>query len=308
MAKDSLIKGMQDIYNALQLMCLNICCANFKWTGLEDFPTLHQGQLETMLYSRGRLVGFESGGYKFILPFGSSANLSVYGELLEVKPISLNGIYFENVRIHDMIGVIGKTNDILKQNAVLLRNNRLELDTLSLIEPIINRLTYIWQSLGINECLSRARAIVSCQKDMSNNLKNELNRLFGGSSPFAIVSSNSNIRSGDMTNIEVQSWDISYQPQDYWEDFDSTFNLLLTCLGVNNYNTNKGERMIVDEVNANNQIIDIMRDSMLEERQAFCEEMNKLFNTHLKCEKKVEEEMKEEEPKKEEGNDNGKDE
>ena len=49
---------------------------------------------------------------------------------------------------------------------------------------------------------------------------------------------------------------------------------------------NKRERLIQDEVNANNDYIQINLDLMYDMRLKFCEEVNAMFGTNIKVEKR----------------------
>jgi hypothetical protein len=63
-------------------------------------------------------------------------------------------------------------------------------------------------------------------------------------------------------------------------------NELLTYLGINNNNNIKKERMIVDEVNANNEYTAINLDLMFDLRERACKEINEKFGLNIKVEKR----------------------
>ena len=52
----------------------------------------------------------------------------------------------------------------------------------------------------------------------------------------------------------------------------------LTCIGINNANTSKRERLNSDEVNSNNELIEMMAEVMLNQRKEACKQIKKLFN------------------------------
>ena len=55
----------------------------------------------------------------------------------------------------------------------------------------------------------------------------------------------------------------------------------MTFLGINNANTEKRERLITDEVEANNEHIDLSAECMLKARQRAAEQINELFGTNI---------------------------
>lgn len=63
-------------------------------------------------------------------------------------------------------------------------------------------------------------------------------------------------------------------------------NELLTLLGVDNATPNlSGERNTVDEVNANNNLININAESIIDNLNSFYEEIEKLFGVHVRVKK-----------------------
>ena len=54
-------------------------------------------------------------------------------------------------------------------------------------------------------------------------------------------------------------------------------NECMSFLGLNNANTDKKERMITDEVNANNELIEMFLWVMLNTRQEACREIKEKF-------------------------------
>ena len=66
---------------------------------------------------------------------------------------------------------------------------------------------------------------------------------------------------------------------------------LLTFLGINNNNIVKKERLITDEVNANNELISIMIDLMFDLRKKACDEINKMYGLNINVEKREVEEV-----------------
>ena len=58
----------------------------------------------------------------------------------------------------------------------------------------------------------------------------------------------------------------------------------LTFVGLNNANTDKRERLIVNEVDANNEQIYMSREIMLSERKKACEKINRMFGLDIDVE------------------------
>ena len=66
-------------------------------------------------------------------------------------------------------------------------------------------------------------------------------------------------------------------------------NELMTWLGLNNANTEKKERLIVDEVNSNNMHILMNLDLEYKNREKACKEINERFGLNIKVTKAIDE-------------------
>ena len=64
-------------------------------------------------------------------------------------------------------------------------------------------------------------------------------------------------------------------------------NEALTFLGINNANMDKRERLVDDEVQANNEQIEANFNVMLKARQRAAEQINKIFGTKITVEKRI---------------------
>jgi hypothetical protein len=58
----------------------------------------------------------------------------------------------------------------------------------------------------------------------------------------------------------------------------------MTFMGINNANMDKRERLVDDEVRANNEQVEMSYQIMLKAREMACEKINKLFGTNISVE------------------------
>ena len=72
-------------------------------------------------------------------------------------------------------------------------------------------------------------------------------------------------------------------------DYDVFENRIFQYYGYNNRNIEKKERLLVDEINAGNQVVNAYYETAYEARAQAIEKVNKMFGVNIKITKKVEE-------------------
>lgn len=277
---DKLTK-MQQIEVQMFVLILSIINEQFKWEGLP--PELKPYNLEKVLNMYGQGVLFKVEGtdqYAFCSAV-NSAKLNIYGEPCEVQPIAINGVSFPRVYVNTTLGEGG---EIKSKNAVLIKNNIYSVPTYFLVKPFIDHLCFIWESKGINAGLSRIKAIIHANKSLAGILKQEIKKVIGSKSMIPVVSEKIDV----MKQIEKLDFNVEYQPDIYWEDFDKTIAFICQMLGITtNMSQAKKERLIVSEVESNDELTTIAEDTRLSYRKMACEEVKELFNMSWSCENKV---------------------
>lgn len=270
--------AMQSIEFQLTILFLQICNHRFKY---ENLPNELKGwELESILNTRGQAVLFKYENLLLACGLANTGNLDLYSHPTKVQPIGMNGYAFPDVYVGMTIDSMGQVH---QPNAVLIRNNDFSIPTYEMIKPIVERLCFIWESLGINESLTRFKALIHANKDISGTVRTEIKKLFGSNSPFPVVSEKMNV----LKSIEKLDLDIEYTPELYWEDFDRTFNLACQLVGItSNVNNDKKERMIVAEVESNDEVTTVIEDMSLEHRKEGIEDINRMFGYNITVDNK----------------------
>ena len=269
---------MQQIQVQLFIYIFGIINEQFKWEGLP--PELKSYNVEKVLNMYGQGVLFKVGDdYAFCCAVNTNM-LNIYGEPCEVQPVAINGMSFDRVRVNNMFD--GK--ELKEQNAVLIKNNLTSTPTYAMIKPMVEQLAFIWESKGINAGLSRVKALIHANKNNAGIIKQQLKNIIGSSTMIPVVSEKTNI----LKEIEKLDFNIEYTPDMYWEDFDKTFSTLCQWLGITtNLSQNKKERLIVSEVESNDELTTISEDARLTFRKLGCDGAKELFGLELSCENKV---------------------
>lgn len=272
---------MQRIELQLFIYIFGLINEQFKWEGLP--PEIKSYNVEKVLNLYGQGVLFKLKGtdqYAFCNAVNSSL-LNIYGEPVEVQPIAINGMSFDRVQVNSNLGSDGT---IKMQDAVLIKNNLTSTPTYAMLKPLVDELAFIWQSKGINAGLSRVKALVHANKNNASVIKQQLRNILGNSTMIPVISEKTNM----MEQIEKLDFNVEYEPDKYWQDFDKCFATLCQWLGITtNLSQDKKERLIVSEVESNDELTTISEDARLTFRKLGCEQANELFGLDISCENKV---------------------
>ena len=269
---------MQKIQVQLFIYIFGVINEQFKWDGLPD--EIKPYNIEKVLNFYGQGVLFRYADKYMFCNAVNSAMLSIYGEPVQVQPIAINGKAFDRVNVETYVD----GGEEHTQDAVLIKNNLTSTPTYAMIKPLVEELAFIWESKGINAGLSRVKALLHANKNNASAIKQQLKSIVGSSSMIPVVSEKTNI----LANIEKLDFNVEYTPDAYWDDFDKCFATLWQWLGITtNLANGKKERLIVSEVESNDELTTISEDARLSFRKLGCDYAEKLFGLSMSCENKV---------------------
>ena len=270
---------MQQIEVQLFIYIFGIINAQFKWEGLPK--EIKEYNVEKVLNMYGQGVLFKVGEQYAFCNAVNTNMLNIYGEPCEVQPVAINGMNFDRVIVNTTLGEDG---EIKEQDAVMIKNNLTSTPTYAMIKPLVEQMAFIWQSKGINAGLSRVKALLHANKNVASTIKQQIKSIIGSSSMIPVVSEKVNV----LKEIEKVDFNIEYEPDKYWQDFDKTFATICQWLGITtNLSQDKKERLIVSEVESNDELTTISEDARLMFRKLGCEQAKELFGLDMSCENKV---------------------
>jgi hypothetical protein len=155
-----------------------------------------------------------------------------------------------------------------------------------------NEITNIKRTYDVNIQAQKTPYLISVSDNNYNSLKGLFTRT-NNYEPAIFID-----KKLDLSAITVFPLNPPFIAKDLGDELRKKWNEVLTFLGINNNpNEDKKERMIVGEVESNNEFIDDNVDYMLHERQTACEAINTLYglsvNVKLRKEKQETEEPEE---------------
>ena len=162
------------------------------------------------------------------------------------------------------------------ENCYVIRNNDLMLPNFPIIRQYAFKLTNIDRAIDVNIEALKTPIIVRCSDKQRLSLKNAINQR-RDNEPVIWSADTSNI--SDMvstldTNAPVVFPQLQTQKH-------MILNEVFTDLGINNANMDKRERMVANEVEANNEQVKASEDVMLKAREQACKEINRIFGTNI---------------------------
>lgn len=260
-------KNAQEARNAFMNL-YNLALDTFEWEGLPE--TCNARFLEMQLLIMGAACmykdpekGFQTLGF---LPM----KFNIYGE-----PESGTAYGFFGSAKNVTCYLDGSYNDIA--NAVMVRDNISNYPMINFIISYADRLSDLMRSMDTAAWLLQLPYIVTCEQSQVPSF-DALFKKVGEHYPYVPVSDALNPDSINSINLNPNPEVLRV----LWDQYRNLDNEIRTFLGIQNQcNSDKKERLIVDEVNSNNEITNDYLYLRLRQREKFCEEVNKFFGLNV---------------------------
>lgn len=249
-----------DYYYRLMLLARSM----FTWKNLPN--GIEEKHIEKWLFAWGRCMFYkdENNGY-MIAQCTDSGALNYYDEPTYLTPFGTN--YYNSKPFENEV------------DCVVIRNNYDCIPTKYTLQLYAMRLTELERTIDINVKAQKTPVIIYCSDRQKLSLKNVYAQ-WNGNEP--IIFGDKNMMSE--VPMEVLKTDapivfdkLQIQKKQIW-------NEVMTFLGVNNANMDKRERLVDDEVQANNEQVMMFANIMLETRKEACKRINELFGLNIEVE------------------------
>lgn len=244
-------------YKWLKLLCMGM----FEWQGLPE--TINIEYLEETLFTKGRLLFFKDDVLGCLaLSCIPDGHLNVYGE-----PVSFS------------INVPGyRSKESLNRfNSVLIKNNQLSEPSMYSIGEFAGRLSETERTIDINIKAQKTPIIMAVTSDKALLTLKNAYRQYEEGQPVLFVDSNQI----SMDTLKALKTDAPYIVDKLDTHKMNLWNEALTFMGINNTNTEKKERLITNEVDANEQLVKMSANVMLKTRQQAADLINKMFDLNV---------------------------
>lgn len=241
------------LYDKFRLISMNA----FEWDGLPE--GIEERHIEKVLFEKGFACFFRDPDMDFMcLPARQSGQVNVYGDPLGYVAYGMN---YQKTFPAD--------------RCVIIENNKLRLPTDDFVMFYVNKLAEIERTMDVNVKACKTPIVFACDDKDVLSFKRIFQQV-DGNVPALFADRNLNIDGIQVFDTKAKFLGIELRDLEHSIEGD-----LLTFLGQNNVSVEKKERLITDEANANNQLIESFFDLQLEARQRACGQLSELFGLNV---------------------------
>lgn len=249
---------------------MNLALDLFEWEGLPE--TISPTFIEKSLLFRGNVGMQVSEEFGLIaLPFSRTQGVNIYGEPETVELNSMNGKTFKGVPY--MIGY----DNTFADTAIMYDNPARFVVGMEIIDGAMRIGDLMAAQVVAAKKLKNPYVFIG-DKNEENKIKLLMENINNNSEAYLL---------GDSMRIEslFSAVDISINSDSVraiWEALRNNENRLRERLGFNaNENIDKKERLLTDEINSNDEVIDTALDFRLRQRKEFCDVCNEMFGLNM---------------------------
>ena len=245
-------------YYKMMLIVRNL----FEWENLPN--NMEARWIERYLFSDGKCIFYKDPTMGFMVAgYGQNGSVNCYDDPTLVDPIAPNYTYNGKQLVNG-------------DNCYVIRNNDLMLPEFSVVRYYAYKLANIDRAIDVNIEAVKTPVLVTCTDKQRLSLKQAINQR-KDNEPV--------IWSSDLSDINEMVDTLTTNAPIVFPQLQTQKHMILnevfTDLGINNANMDKRERMVANEVEANNEQVKACEDVMLKSRQQACKEINRIFGTNI---------------------------
>lgn len=244
----------------------------FEWVNLPK--SMNAMWLEKCLYYNGMASLLKDKNYGFInTNCASNGYINIYG-----LPTSLNCYSFDYQTSRKLYtGLKDNLSEARREylensECILVQNNWDRTPTAGSMELFALRLYEAERTADVNIKAQKTPVMILVNENQRVMMEN-LYSQYDGNKPF-IFGDKDQLNEGLLRAVKTDAPFIADKIMDYKKEI---WNEALTFLGINNIMVDKKERLITDEANSNNELINLNLQSYLAPRQEACRQFNEKF-------------------------------
>ena len=247
--------------------------ALFEWEGLPN--NMESRWIENYLFRDGTCLFYKDPKMGFMLAgLAQQGGINCYNDPTTVLPVAPNYVYEGEQLING-------------DNCYVIRNNDAMLPEFAVVRYYAYKLTNVDRAIDVNIEALKTPTIIKCTDKQRLSLKNAINQR-RDNEPVMYID-----ESLDMNAITT----LDLNPPMVFKDLQTHKHMLLndffTDIGVDNANMDKRERMVANEIEANNEQVKAFEDVLLRSREEAVKQINRIFGLNISVKRRELEEIPE---------------
>lgn len=252
-----------DTYNDYLQRMKKICLSMFDWVNLPS--SMNARFLEMCLFYNGQAAMFYDDEMGFINSMAADGGyINLYGLPTEIQCYSYRFNQRRSLYMTD-------TGEEKGKECILVMNNFERVPTASAITLFAYRLAEAQRTADVNIKAQRTPVLITTDQKQYFTLKKMYDE-YDGNSP-AIFADKNLITADAMKALKTEAPFIASDIMEYKKEI---WNEFLTFMGLQNLNEKK-ERLISNEVDSNNELINLNLQALLVPRQEACTQFNEKY-------------------------------
>lgn len=238
-----------------------ICKALFVWNDLPN--NMESRWIEKYLFNDGAGLFFKDPNLGYMIAgLAQQGSINNYGDPTTVLPVAQNYVYQGEQLING-------------ENCYVIRNNDMMLPEFAVVRYYAWKLTNLDRAIDVNIEACKTPTIVRCTDKQRLSLKQAINQR-KDNEPVMYVDESLDVNA--ITTLDLK-------PPVVFKDLQVQKHMILneffTDIGINNANMDKRERMVANEVEANNEQVKASEDVLLRSREEACKQINRIFGVNV---------------------------
>lgn len=262
-------------YNMYLQRLQDYALSMFEWEGLPK--EINKRFLELTILQNGNAVFFKDPSYGYMaMPVVTKGYLNAYLEPIQYEAVS-----------------VGYNKYLDQDTGVIIWNNYSRTSILPILESFAYRLYKAERAMDVNVEQQKFPVVFLTEESQRLTMTNLMEQ-YRGNEPFVM----GNKKGFDMESVKVLQTGVPYVADKLMVYRNDIWNQAMTFLGIGNAKQDKKERLVADEVSANDEQIESSRLIMLKARQDACDKINQLFGLEVSVDfklNKIKEKQSEEE-------------
>ena len=247
--------------------------ALFEWENLPN--SMESRWIEKYLFNEGSCVFFKDKNLGYMVAgVAQNGGVNCYDDPTTITPVAVNYVYEGKPLMNG-------------EDCYLIRNNDLRLPEFGVVRYYAYKLCNLDRAIDVNIEAQKTPTIVRCTDKQRLSLKQAINQR-RDNEPVMYVDESLDLNA--ITTLDLN-------PPMVFKDLQIQKHMILneffSDIGVNNANMDKKERMVANEVEANNEQVKASEDVLLRSRQEACKKINEIFGLNISVKRRELEEIPE---------------